>query len=106
MTPSAYPEQKPPKSGMLGWRCVVQGKRGSSAKGTQQIMVHGTWFHLRDTDRIRSVSQREGGAEGEEREARRVRDAARMRDAFSRADDEPQVFHSLPAGPDDGPPVR
>lgn len=44
--------------------------------------------------------------EGEEREARRVRDAARMRDAFSRADDEPQVFHSLPAGPDDGPPVR
>ena len=68
MTPSAYPEQKPPKSGMLGWRCVVQGKRGSSAKGTQQIMVHGTWFHLRDTDRIRSVSQREGGAEGEERE--------------------------------------
>ena len=63
--PAAFPEAAPLEGG-IGWRGEVTGKRGSTAKGNQQVEVYGSWFSLKDPDRILPVVQE--AAEGEEAE--------------------------------------
>ena len=63
--PAAFPKAAPPQDG-IGWRGEVTRKRGSTAKGNQQVEVYGSWFSLNDPDRILPVVQE--AAEGEEAE--------------------------------------
>jgi hypothetical protein len=50
--PAAFPDSKLTRETTIGWRGIVQSKRGSAAKDTQQIQVYGGWFKLRDQTRI------------------------------------------------------
>lgn len=88
-----------------GRREIVIRRRGTPPSPSANPFSQNSWV-FGDGDGDESPHYMDLTPEGEERAARRVRDAARMRDAYRVwDDDEPQVFHSLPAGPDDGPPV-
>ena len=73
--PAAFPKAHAVAEGKVGWRCEVTAKRGSVAQNNHQIKVHGAWFSINDTDRIRPITQlqeesgEEGGEESDEESA-------------------------------------